>query len=304
MQMNWFVIVAVVVMGTCPGPIGWAQSDAAVIRPTGEVEQIGDGFGFVEGPAAASDGTLYFTDIPNNRIMVRTAAGELKVFVEPSGHANGLLIDDQDRLLACQMDGRLVAYDRKTKGLTVLAEGYEGKRFNACNDLTVDADGGIYFTDPLFRAPQPLPQGIQAVYYRAADGTVRRVTGDLPAPNGIHVSADGKSLYVIPSRSAEMLRYPIERPGKLGEREVFCTLKQPAGQSNSGGDGMALDVEGNLYITSNLGVQVFSPEGGYRGLVKFPEQPANGTFGGPEGKTMYVTARTGVYAVAMPIAGR
>ncbi len=152
-------------------------------------------------------------------------------------------------------------------------------------------------------APQPLPQEIQAVYYRAADGTVSRVTGNIAAPNGVALSPDGKRLYVIPTQQAEMLVYEVTGPGKIGPAEVFCTLRQPQGRTGTGGDGMVVDEQGNLYITSNLGVQIFSAEGQYRGRVQTPEQPANVTFGGPEFKTLYITARTGLYRAEMPIAG-
>ncbi|QEG39775.1 SMP-30/gluconolactonase/LRE family protein [Roseimaritima ulvae] len=285
------------------GHAGAAAEDAK-ITASGPVTKIQDGFAFTEGPAVANDGTLYFTDIPNDTIHVLPVGGKIEVFVKPAGHANGLWFDSDGRLLACQMDGQVVAYDRKSKQMTVLAKQYDGVRFNAPNDLVTDAEGGLYFTDPLFRAPQPLPQGQQSVYYLAADGRVTRVSDDLPAPNGIGLSLDGKRLYVIPSQSAKMLVYEVEAAGKLSAPKVFCELKQPAGKSDTGGDGMAMDVEGNLYITTNLGIQVFNPAGKAMGLIEFPEQPANVTFGGPQRKTMYVTARHGLYAVPMPIAGR
>jgi gluconolactonase len=132
---------------------------------------------------------------------------------------------------------------------------------------------------------------------------VTRITGHIAAPNGIGLSPDGKRLYVIPTQQAEMLVYEISGPGKIGEAKVFCTLRQPEGKSDTGGDGMAVDEQGNLYITSNLGVQIFSADGEYRGIVETPEQPANVTFGGPDRKTLYITARTGLYRTQMPIAG-
>ncbi|MEL6898852.1 MAG: SMP-30/gluconolactonase/LRE family protein, partial [Planctomycetota bacterium] len=185
------------------------------------------------------------------------------------------------------------------------ADSFGGKRFNAPNDLIVDQTGGIYFTDPLFRAPQPLPQTVQTVYYRSADGNVTRVIdGDLPAPNGIALSSDKKTLYVIPSKSEEMLAYPTTAPGRVGKPRVFCRLKQPQGQSGTGGDGMVIDQRGNLYITTQIGVQMFSPAGKPLGNVAFPQVPANVTFGGPDKKTMFVTARTTLYSIRMPIAGQ
>lgn len=272
------------------------------VAPTGPVKKVDGGFGFTEGPAWAEDGRLYFTDIPNETIHELGEFGKVTVFVKPSGHANGLLVAG-DRLLACQMDGQVVAYDRTSKEMTVLAKEYNGARFNAPNDLVQDSEGGVYFTDPFFRAPQPLPQKAQAVYYIPADGDVQRVTEDLPAPNGVGLSLDGKSLYVIPTQSSKMLAYPVLGAGKLGEPKTFCELKQAEGQENTGGDGMAMDEKGNLYITSQIGVQIFSPEGKMLGNIEVPEQPANVTFGGKDRKTLYITARTGLYSVAMPYAG-
>lgn len=272
------------------------------IKPTGEIETVRQGFAFTEGPAWSLAGTLYFTDIPNTTIH-KLAGDELGEFTTDSKHANGLLVASDGRMLACQMDGQVVAYDLESGKANVLADQYDGKRFNAPNDLVIDAVGGIYFTDPLFRAPEPLPQGIQAVYYIAKDGQVSRVTDHIAAPNGIGLSPDGSQLYVIPSKQAEMLVYDVEGPGALSNGRTLCRVKQPAGKNDTGGDGMVLDVEGNLYITTNLGVEIVSPEGTHLGLVRFPEQPANVTFAGPERKTMYVTARTGLYRVRMPIAG-
>jgi len=125
----------------------------------------------------------------------------------------------------------------------------------------------------------------------------------LAAPNGVALSPDGSRLYIAPSQQAEMLVYDVDGPGTISNGRTFCRLAQPEGKDNTGGDGMAVDVDGNLYFTSNLGVQIFSPQGEALGMVKFPQQPANVTFGGAERKTMYVTARTGLYKVQMPIAG-
>ena len=273
------------------------------IQPTGSVQLVKDGFAFTEGPAwDPKSSVMYWTDIPNATIH-QQKADQISAFTKDSKHANGIMIAADGRMLVCQMDGQVVAYDSATKKSTVLAAEYKGKRFNAPNDLVIDKSGGIYFTDPLFRAPTPLPQGVQAVYYISADKKVSRVTGDIAAPNGIGLSPDGKRLYVCPSRQAEMLVYEVEGPGKLSKAMTFCKVTQPAGKSDTGADGITLDVKGNIYITTNLGVEIFSPKGASIGLVKFPQQPANVTFGGKQRKTMYVTARTGVYRVEMPIAG-
>jgi gluconolactonase len=296
-------LVFLSVVAPCGAPLAAADATDSAIEPAGKIERVHGGFAFTEGPAWDPRGVLYFTDIPNTTIHQLAADGTLSAFTTDSKTANGIVIASDGRMLVCQMEGQVVAYDKSSADSTVVAGQFAGKRFNAPNDLVVDQVGGIYFTDPFFRAPTPLPQTVQAVYYVTPDGAVSRVTGDLAAPNGIGLSPDRKSLYVIPSRQAEMLVYDVAAPGKLSGGRVLCRLKQPSGKTGTGGDGMAVDVQGNLYITSNLGVQIFSPEGTYRGLVSFPEQPANVTFGGPERKTMYVTARTSLYRVAMPIAG-
>jgi gluconolactonase len=269
----------------------------------GAAEKLYDGFEFTEGPAGDEKGNVYFTDIPPALIYRLDSQGNKEVFTENSGHANGLMVDGGGHLLACQMDGKVVAYDVESKEPTVLAESYNEQRFNAPNDLVIDKTGGIYFTDPLYRAPTPLPQGKMAFYYRASDGVITRLGDDLDAPNGIILSPDEKTLYVIPSQQAEMMAYPIESPGVIGEGKVLCTLKQPEGQTRSGGDGLTIDSKGNLYITTGLGLQVVSPAGKILGILPVPEHPANVTFAGPDNKVLYITARTGLYQMSAPIAG-
>ncbi|MCC9643053.1 SMP-30/gluconolactonase/LRE family protein [Rhodopirellula sp. JC740] len=299
----FFALVAVLVNA----PLGQTVR-AETIEPVGPVKQVHTGFDFTEGPAAMDDGRLYFTDIPNTAIHLHSPDGKLSLFTADSRHANGLWPLSNDKLLACEMDGAVTMYDLSgdTPKRTVLADTYNGKRFNACNDLVVDNHGGVYFTDPQYRAPEPWPQTERCVYYIAnfeSDPKVTRLTDDIAAPNGIGLSPDGKTLYVIPSMQAAMLAYEVLGPGKLGQSRVLCKLAQPEGETNGGGDGMALDVKGNLYITTHLGVQIFSPAGKPLGVVEFPEIPANVTFGGPEFRTMFVTARKSLYSVEMPLAG-
>jgi gluconolactonase len=273
------------------------------IGPAGEVKKVHGGFQFNEGPTFDRDGNLYFSDVQGDKLYEIDAKGELSTILDPSHHTNGLMMNATGKIVACEMDGRLVEVDPKTRQVKSLADGYEGKRFNAPNDLVIDRDGGIYFTDPHFRAPMPLPQGVRAFYYRAPDGKVTRLGEVEAAPNGIILSPDERTLYVIPSGQAEMLAYPVTAPGKIGDKRTFCTLKQASGKTNGGGDGLAIDVKGNLYITSALGVQVFDPSGSLLGIIEFPEQPANCDFGGKDMKTLYATARTSVYAVPMEVAG-
>lgn len=273
------------------------------IGPISPVKKVQGDFQFTEGPAWDMQGNLYFSDVSANKIYKMNKDGGISVFIEPSGHANGLMFEHKDKLLVCQMDGQLVSINPETKKVTVLTDKYNGNRYNAPNDLVVDKNGGIYFTDPLFRAPQPLPQEKQAVYYISNNGKVTLLLEIPEAPNGIILSPDEKTLYVISSMQKDMWAYPVISPGELGEGSIFCELSQAKGKDNSGGDGVSIDSKGNLYIASELGVQIFNPEGKLLGIIKFPEQPANVTFGGPNMKTLYVTARTSLYSAKMEVSG-
>jgi gluconolactonase len=273
------------------------------IGPAGKIVKLHTGFKFTEGPAADRHGNVYFSDIPSNRIHKVDLDGRLSVFREKSNRANGLMVNAKGEVVACEMMGRVVALSPDGKRLRVLADGYQGKRFNAPNDLVIDRQGGVYFTDPSFGAPQPLPQGKTAVYYIAPDGKVTRLIDDLGLPNGVILSPDEKTLYVIPTGPADMMAYSVMSPGQLGKGRVFCTLRGRDGGKGTGGDGCTIDTQGNLYITSQIGIQVFDPKGKFQGYIPIPEQPANVTFGGKDMKTLYVTARTSLYTVPMEATG-
>lgn len=289
-----------VAVGLCVTSIGHAN--AQEFPGVGKVVELFGGFKFTEGPAY--DGKhLYFTDIPNNRIMRTDLKGSLETFMEPSGHCNGLMFDGNGLLIACRMDGELIAIDTETKKVTTLSSTYQGKRFNACNDLVIDETGGVYFTDPRYLAPEPWPQVKEAFYYRSSKGEVTRLGDDIVAPNGIILSPDEKTLYVVPSMQKQVFAYTVTAPGKLEDKRVLYEIKQPKDKENSGGDGLSVDDQGNLFITTDLGVQVVSEEGKLLGIIEFPEQPANCAFGGSDMKTLYATCRTGLYAVEMPFTG-
>jgi gluconolactonase len=275
----------------------------AGLGPTGPAVKLHTKFTFTEGPAADRDGNVYFTDIPNQKIHKVDTKGKLSLFRDKSNRANGLMVNAKGEVVACEMAGQVVAYSADGKERRVLADKHGGKAFNAPNDLVLDKQGGVYFTDPAFGAAKSLPQGKTAVYYLDADGKTTRLVDDLPNPNGVILSPDEKTLYVIPTGQADMMSYPVEGPGKLGKGKVFCTLKQGGKAKNAGGDGLTVDVKGNLYITSQLGLQVFDPAGKLLGVIKVPEPPANVTFGGPDFKTLYVTARTSLYTIPMEVAG-
>jgi gluconolactonase len=300
--MRKLLIPIVLLLVACI-PLAAGEQSIPGIGKVGKPVKLHGKFEFTEGPAADAKGNVYFTDIPKDTIYKVDLDGKLSKFTETSNHANGLMFNSKGELCACEMDGQLVAYDIATKKKRTIIDKHNGNRFNAPNDLVIDKNDGIYFTDPSFRAPKPMPQDKLAVYYTDGKGKVTRLIDDLPNPNGVILSIDEKTLYVIPTGQPEMMSYPIESPGKLGKGKIFCTLKAAEGKKPGGGDGLTIDEKGNLYITSATGLQVFDPSGKYLGVISLPEQPANVTFGGADFKTLYVTARTSLYTVQMEVAG-
>ncbi|MHC4959966.1 MAG: SMP-30/gluconolactonase/LRE family protein [Planctomycetota bacterium] len=261
------------------------------------------GFRFTEGPAADASGAVFFNDVPNEKLYKVDVDGKLTLWREKTNRANGLFFHGNGDLYACEGGaGAVVAYS-KDGSRRVIADKYEGKRFNAPNDLVIDRAGGVYFTDPKFGRDKALPQGVWAVYHIAPDLTVTRLIDDLPRPNGIILSPDEKTLYVVCSGQADVMAYPIESPGKLGKGRVFFTIRQPKGKKNTGGDGLTVDANGTLYITSWRGVQVVSSKGALLDILEFPEKPANCTFGGRARRNLYITARTSLYTVRLQAPG-
>jgi gluconolactonase len=299
---NWFALSLSLYIGLLACTL-IAQDAQPIAYDKLEARKLFGDFKFTEGPAEDGAGNIYFSDIPANHIYKIDNEGKLSKFLEASNHTNGLMFASPGKLLACEMDGRLVAIDIATKTVTSLADKHNAARFNAPNDLVIDSQEGIYFTDPRFRAPEPWPQGKEAWYYRAANGNIVRLGDNLPAPNGVILAPNEKTLYIVPSMQKQIMAYPISEPGVVGTGKVFCELAQKEATGNGGGDGLSIDVAGNLYITTGLGIQVFSAEGKALGIIKVPEHPANCAFGGKDYKTLYITARTGIYAVDLPIAG-
>lgn len=270
----------------------------------GKLEKVVGDCKFTEGPAWHPDGYLLFSDIPNSRIVRVNADGTHADWMNPSGGANGLMCDSEGHVYACQGDLQQVARitsgsDIKGALAAVLAKEYDGKPLNKPNDLALDTEGGLYFTDPNYRQ-QPPSQPVQGVYYVARDGVVKRVIGDLPRPNGVLVSEDGKTLYVANIELRQIMAYPIVAPGQLSEGKVLFTGEEQV--DGNGPDGMALDSDGRIYATYKQLV-VVSPKGELVGRIETPEKPANCAFGGEDNQTLYVTARTSLYKLPMKVKG-
>jgi gluconolactonase len=282
---------------------------------------------FTEGPVYW-EGHLYFTDTSNSRILrVRVDRPAvlplpLEIFREPSGSANGLEFDAAGRLLACEGSGsgggRRVTRTESTGPLTVLAEKYDGKRLNSPNDLTIDAKGRIYFTDPRYGSRDGLELDKESVYRIDPSGKLVRIIADVERPNGIAVSPDQKTLYVVdnnPSRGGarKVYAYILRADGSVGTRRVLHDFG-----TGRGGDGMCLDRDGNAYITAGLnggfspeqdssvkaGIYIVSPQGKALGFIPVPEDSVtNCTFGGPELKSLYITAGTALWRIDLNARG-
>jgi gluconolactonase len=266
-----------------------------IITPAAEVRKVAGGFQFVEGPAwDFKRNALFFSDIPPARIM-RYADGQATVALEKSQQSNGLMFDRDGNLVACEHGGRRVSRGQPGKLGADVVTHYKDKRLNSPNDLWIDAEGGIYFTDPRYGKSDDLEQDKEAVYYVAKDGTVRRIIDDLKKPNGIALSPDGEHLYVVDNLDNLLYRYRILEPGKIGPTWRIAFVDHP--------DGMTVDAQGHLYVTSRFGITVFDRDGKWIGLLPTPEQPANCTFGGPGWRTLFITARTSLYAVDTLIRG-
>ena len=264
----------------------------SVVAPGAKAIEIATGFKFTEGPAADEKGDVYFSDIPNNRIH-KWAGGKIVTFLEDSGGANGLSCDKDANLLACEGGRKRVVSISPSGKAVPLAETFGGKPFNRPNDLWIDPAGGVYFTDPNY-GKGPLSQDGEHVYYIMPGGKViLRVIDDMTRPNGIIGTPDGKTLYVADHGGKKTWRYRIKDNGKLSDKSLFAPFPS---------DGVTLDEEGNLYLTTDA-VLVFNPQGTQIARIEVPQHPANVTFAGPDRKTLFITARKSVYTVKMRVSG-
>jgi len=280
---------------------GQILDNSLIIKKEAKLIKIGSGFIFTEGPAVDINGNVFFTDQPNNTIVKWSAnSGQLSIFSDDSGRANGLYFDSNGNLLACaDMDNQIWSFspDGKHK---VLLDLYDGKKLNGPNDLWVHPNGGIFFTDPLYkrnywtRNPDRQQDG-EHVYFMSQDGKkVERVETTLVKPNGIVGSANGKLLYVADIGGKKTYSYRINKNNQLIDKKLFAEM---------GSDGMTLDQKGNVYLTGD-GVTVFNKKG-----VKIAHIPvsarwtANVCFGGSDKSTLFITAMDGLFTLDMNVKG-
>lgn len=248
---------------------------------------------FTEGPQALPDGSIVFSDIPGNKLF-KLANGEVTEFRSPSFNANGNTLDKEQRLISCLHGSRQVVRQEKDGKITVLAEAYGGKKLNSPNDAYVSKSGAIYFTDPPYGIQRDQQEQPHNGVYLIKDGKVTLLLSDFDRPNGIVLSPDEKTLYVADTAKQHIRSFPVKTDGTLGEGKVFAQTPNP--------DGLRVDTDGRVWSASSDGVNVISPQGQVLEVIKFPEGPANLCFS-KDGKTLYVTARTGFYSVKVKVKG-
>ena len=293
--------------------------DPSIIPQGAKLEVLFDGAFFSEGPAVAFDGSVYFSDITFSMESGMQAGhiwrydpqtGKTAIFRSPSGMSNGLKFDAMGRLIAAEgadFGGRRVTRTDLTTGKTEIIAGlYEGRPFNAPNDISIDEKGRIYFSDPRYLGHEPIDQPVMAVYRIDPDGTIERIITDAGKPNGVCVSPDQQSLYVVsndngntgifqlldmPAHKGRMalLAYDLHPDGTATFREVLADY-----YPEDGPDGLVVDAEGNLYVAvrdvTRPGIVVYAPSGEELGYIPTPVVPTNVAFGrGEASKTLYVT---------------
>ena len=291
--------------------------DALVPRDT-HIEKLAGGFQFTEGPLwRPQQQHLWFSDVMANVVRQWSPDGTLRVAILHAGAdqdgppgsligPNGEIAGEDGSVLICQHGNRRIVRVNKEFQITPLVERFEGKRFNSPNDLVYKYDGALYFTDPPYglakQDDDPAKELRFNGVFRLANGKLRLVIRDLTRPNGIAFSPDQKTLYVANSdeKHKVWMRYDVAEDGGVKNGRVFFDVT--AETSDGLPDGMKLDSNGNLYCTGPGGIWVFSPDGKHLGTIKPPETPANCNWG-DSGKSLYITARTGLYRIKLAATG-
>jgi gluconolactonase len=265
-----------------------------------KLEKLAGGFGFTEGPVWDPRGFVYVSDEEKNRLSRVYPDGRVETLLE-IGDPDGSTLDAQGRLVTTASVLRAIIRVAPDGKYTVLADKYDGKKFNSPNDIILGPDGALYFTDPTLDLPKGEKQELsfQGVFRLADDGSLRLLTSDLAAPNGLAFSPDGKRLYVDDTKLREIRVWDVAANGELKNGRLFGKEEGRNGVP----DGMRVDVDGNLYVTGPGGIWVWDPDGHHLGTIVMPESPANLNWGDADSRTLYITAKTSVYRLKMKARG-
>jgi gluconolactonase len=300
-----FSLAAVIVLTAVHGRAADFKPTAQdkFVPPHSKLELLWNEGEFTEGPAPTADGAILFSDIGNRIMRYDPASGQVSVFRDPSGKANGLKFDPQGRLVACEGaaagGNRRISITNAQGQVRTLADRFEGKRFNSPNDLAITTTGRVYFTDPRYVGDEPRELDFEAVFLIDVDGTVRVATRDVEKPNGIIVTPDGKTVYLSDNNNRgdgahQLVALSVRPDGTLADKRVLHDF----GPHRRGIDGMTVDIEGNIYATAGsgaeAGIYVFGPRGQQLAFIATPGDPTNCVFGvGPETSMLYITAAAG-----------
>lgn len=307
---------------------------AQIFSPSAKLEKLFEGGHLTEGVAAGPDGAVYFSDITFTKETAMQAghimrfdpgSKKISVYRSPSGMSNGIKFDAEGRMVVAEgadFGGRRITRTDLSTGKTVILAGlFEGRAFNSPNDITIDQNGRVYFSDPRYLGHEPIEQPVMAVYRIDPNGSVHRIITDAGKPNGIAVSPDQKTLYVVTNDDGLLGsdRLPKGTLARKGRMELMAYDLKPDGSAvfrktlvnyapQDGPDGLVCDVEGNLYVAvrdeARFGIYVYTPDGKELAYLPTPERPTNVGFGrGRDARILYITAGGSLYRIQAEKAG-
>jgi gluconolactonase len=290
-----------------------------LIPKDAELEKLADDFTFTEGPLWRPFQALWFSDVVGNVVRQWSPDGKVTVILNPGGYdgkgnlpaggfngPNGMAADKDGAVLLCQHGYRRIVRINKDMKITTVVDKYQGKRFNSPNDVVFRSDGAFYFTDPPYGLPKgdddPAKELKFNAVFRVAKGKVTPVIKDLTRPNGIAFSPDQKTLYIgnTDEKNKVWMAYDVADNGMVSNGRVFYDANNEKEEGLP--DGLKIDEKGDMWASGPGGIWIFSPEGKHLGTIKMPEVPANCNWG-DDWKTLYITARTGLYRIKLSVAG-
>jgi len=300
------ILCAVAVLAHLPAAeveTGDAHEFDKVVAPDAKLTKLAGDMKFTEGPVWLDQdgGFLVFSDIPANELKQWTTKGGLKTFRQPSQNANGNTLDRAGKLVTCEHSSRRVSLQEKDGTVRTLVDRFDGKKFNSPNDAVVKSDGTVWFTDPPYGLSkgETKEQDDNYVYrFDPKTKTIMLAAKEFDMPNGLCFAPDEKKLYVADSGKPRHIRvFDVQPDGTLTGGAVFCQIDK------GGPDGIRCDASGRIFSSAGDGIHVFSPDGKLIGRILVPESPANLCFGGADGQTLFITARTSLYSISLLVKG-